>query len=221
LFFDGRSSRIEATGFPVIKKTLKAREQKRKDIAESRKKGFEFQKALPAERLVFLDESCAKTHMTRFRGRSLGGARCPASAPFGHWKTRTMLLSLRRDGTTECLVVDGAVDKAMFSAYIAQIRCPSLRPNDLVSMDNLSAHKNPDVARHIQKRGADLLYLPAYSPDLNPIEKMWSKVKQLIRGREARTYDALEQAIAQALDLVSASDATSWFKSCGYGLAQS
>ena len=131
-----------------------------------------------------------------------------------------MLSSIRLDGTTECIVVDGAMDRTMFSAYIAQILCPILRPGDIVIMDNLSAHKAPDVARLIKERGADLLYLPAYSPDLNPIEKMWSKVKQLLRGMEARTYDALEQAIAKALDMVTTNDAQGWFKSCGYNLFQ-
>lgn len=131
-----------------------------------------------------------------------------------------MLSSIRLGGSTECIVVDGATDKAMFSEYIAQMLCPSLRPNDIVIMDNLSAHKNPDVAKHIKKCGAELLYLPPYSPDLNPIENMWSKVKQLLRGMEMRTYNALEEGIASALNLVCASDAQGWFKNCGYELFQ-
>lgn len=204
----------------ATKKTLKASEQEREDIAESRKKWVEFQRVVRAERLVFIDESSAKTNMTRLRGRSCGGSRCHASAPCGHWKTLTMLSSIRLDGSTECIVVDGAMDRAMFSEYIAQILCPALRPNDIVIMDNLSAHKNPEVAAHIKKRGAELLYLPAYSPDLNPIENMWSKVKQVLRGMETRTYDALEKGIAHALDLVCESDAQGWFKNCGYELFQ-
>ena len=200
----------------ATKKTLKASEQEREDIAQSREKWTEFQKVVPAERLVFLDESSAKTNMTRLRGRSRAGSRCHAKAPCGHWKTLTMLSSIRLDGSTECIVVDGAMDKTMFSAYIAQILCPTLRPNDIVIMDNLSAHKNPDVAEHIRKCGAELLYLPSYSPDLNPIESMWSKIKQLLRGMEMRTYDALEKGIADALDMVCASDALGWFRNCGY-----
>jgi transposase len=202
------------------KKTLKASEQERKDIAESRKKWAEFQKNVSAERLVFLDESSAKTNMTRLRGRSRGGSRCYAHAPCGHWKSLTMLSSIRLDGSTECIVVDGAMNKAMFSEYIAKILCPALRPNDIVIMDNLSAHKNPAVARHIKESGAEVLYLPPYSPDLNPIENMWSKIKQLRRGMEARAYDTLEKGIASALDRVSASDAQGWFKNCGYELFQ-
>lgn len=162
------------------KKTLKASEQEREDIVQHRKDWAEFQKIVPAERLIFLDESCAKTNMTRLRGRSRGGSRCHGNAPQGHWKTLTMLSSIRLDGSTECLVIDGAMDRAMFLEYIKQILCPTLRPNDIVIMDNLSAHKNIDVAKAISTCGAELLYLPAYSPDLNPIENMWSKVKQLL-----------------------------------------
>ena len=128
----------------------------------------------------------------------------------------TMLSSIRLDGSTECIVVDGAMNRAMFSEYIAQILCPALRPNDIVIMDNLSAHKSHEVTEHIKKCGAEILYLPPYSPDLNPIENMWSKVKQLLRGMEMRTYDALEKGIASALDLVCANDALGWFKNCGY-----
>ena len=204
----------------ATKKTLKASEQEREDIAESRKKWIEFQKAVPAERLVFLDESSAKTNMTRLRGRSHEGSRCHARTPCGHWKTLTMLSSIRLDGSTECIVVDGPMDRVMFSEYIAQMLCPTLCPNDIVIMDNLSAHKNPDVAKHIKKTGAELLYFPPYSPDLNPIEKMWSKVKQLLRGMEMRTDDTLEKGIATAFDRISASDAQGWFESCGYELFQ-
>ena len=156
--------------------------------------------------------------MTRLRGRSRGGSRCYASAPCGHWKTVTMLSPVRPDGSTECIVVDGAMDRGMFSAYIEQILCPSLRPNDMVIMDNLSAHKNLKVSEHIKKSGATLVYLPPYSPDLNPIENMWSKVKQVLRGMEMRSCDTLEKGIACALDLVCASDAQGWFKNCGYEL---
>lgn len=154
--------------------------------------------------------------MTRLRGRSPGGTRCHGSAPCGHWKSVTMLSSIRLDGTTECIVVDGAVDGAMFSEYIRQILCPTLGPDDIVVMDNLSAHKNSNVAGHIRKRGATFMYLPPYSPDLNPIENMWSKVKQHVRGLEPRTEEALEEAIAKALDSVSANDAKGWFKEGGY-----
>jgi len=131
-----------------------------------------------------------------------------------------MLSSVRLDGSTECIVVDGAMDKAMFAEYITQILCPTLRPNDIVIMDNLSVHKNHKIAECIKECGAELLYLPPYSPDLNSIEHMWSKVKQLLRGMETRTHETLEKGIAEALDLVCANDAQGWFKNCGYELFQ-
>ena len=108
----------------------------------------------------------------------------------------------------------------MFLEYIRQILCPALRPTDIVIMDNLSAHKNLKVAEYIQDCGAELLYLPPYSPDLNPIENMWSKIKQLLRGMEAGTSEILENGIAKALDLVCSSDAQGWYRSCGYKLFQ-
>ena len=131
-----------------------------------------------------------------------------------------MLSSIRLDGSTECVVFDGAVDKALFREYIVQILCPALRPNDIVVMDNLSAHKNPELVEHVKNCGAELLYLPPYSPDLNPTENMWSKVKQLLRGMEMRACDTLEKGIACALDSVCASDAQGWFENCGYELFQ-
>ena len=210
---------LKRLGF-CYKKTLKASEQEREDIVQSRKEWAEFQKSIAADRFIFLDESSVKTKMTRLRGRSREGSRCHAKAPCGHWKTLTMLSSIRLDGSTECIVVDGTMDKAMFSAYIARRLYPSLRPNYIVVMDNLSAHKKPDVADHIKRCGAELLYFPPYSPDLNPIEKMWSKVKQSLRGMEMRTHDALEKGIASALSLVCVSDARGWFKNCGYELFQ-
>lgn len=154
--------------------------------------------------------------MTRLFGRSLHGTRCNDSAPNGHWKTVTMLSSLRLDGSTETLAIDGPVNKAMFSAYIEQELAPTLRPGDSVIMDNLSAHKSESVRKSIEKRGATLRYLPPYSPDLNPIEKMWSKVKQLLRGIKARDFEELVRAIANALDKVTPQDAKGWFQSCGY-----
>jgi Transposase and inactivated derivatives len=118
-------------------------------------------------------------------------------------------------------VFDGAIDKEMFREYRVQILCPALRPNDIVVMDNLPAHKNPERIEHRKKCSAELLYLPPYSPDLNPIEKhMWSKVKQLLHDMEMRACDALEKGIAGALDSVCANDAQGWFKNCGYKLFQ-
>jgi len=198
------------------KKTLKASEQEREDIAKSRKEWQEFQSTIDARRLVFLDESGLKTNMTRLYGRAHGGERCLDSAPCGHWETVTILSSIRLDGSTESLVFEGAVDRKMFDAYIKEELAPTLHPGDVVIMDNLSAHKSLEAYDEIRKRQAEVLFLPAYSPDFNPIEKMWSKVKQILRGIKARTEEELFVATGTALDTITGSDAQGWFESCGY-----
>lgn len=203
------------------KKTLKASEQEREDTAKNRNEWREFQSEVDAHRLVFLDESGLKTNMTRLYGRSYHGNRCLDSAPCGHWETVTILSSVRLDGTTESLVFEGAVDRNMFDAYVKEILAPALRPGDIVVMDNLSAHKSLLACAEIEKRQAQMLFLPAYSPDLNPIEKMWSKVKQVLRGLKPRTHLELTAATATALDAVTKDDALGWFSSCGYLLSQS
>lgn len=166
--------------------------------------------------LVFVDESGAKTNMTRLYGRAMAGQRAVDNTPSGHWHTTTMISSVRLDGSTACMVVDGATNKDVFEAYVERILLPSLKTGDIVVLDNLSAHKNQRIRELIKSVGAELWYLPAYSPDLNPIEKMWSKVKSILRTLKARTKEALIEAIAKALDMVTASDAKGWFESCGY-----
>ena len=127
-----------------------------------------------------------------------------------------MISSLRLDGTTACLAIEGATDTEVFRAYVREVLCPTLRPGDLVVMDNLSPHKNELTVGLIEQAGARVAFLPAYSPDLNPIEKMWSKVKEFLRSAEARTREALTAAIAAALRTVTRQDAINWFASCGY-----
>jgi len=167
-------------------------------------------------RLVFIDESGAKTNMTRLYGRAMAGQRAIDDTPSGHWCATTMISSVRLDGSTACMVVDGATTKDIFEAYIEQILLPTIRAGDIIVLDNLSAHKSQHVRELIESVGAELWYLPAYSPDLNPIEKMWSKIKAILRTLKARTEKALITAIAQALEQVTANDAKSWFESCGY-----
>jgi transposase len=169
---------------------------------------------------VFVDETGAKTNMTRLRGRCEGGQRLGASVPHGHWCTTTLLGAVRLDGTTAAMVIESATDQDVFLAYVREILVPTLRPGDIVVMDNLSPHKAPTVAEIIRASGAEVWYLPPYSPDLNPIEQMWSKVKALLRKAAARTAQALLEAIGAALDSVSASDALGWFQNCGYGNSQ-
>jgi transposase len=167
-------------------------------------------------KLVFIDESGAKTNMTRLYGRAKSGQRVVDNAPVGHWCTTTMISSVRLDGSTACMVVDGATNKDVFQAYIRHILLPTLKSGDIVIMDNLSAHKNKEVKSTIESVGAHLRFLPPYSPDLNPIEKMWSKIKSILRTLKARTEETLINAIAKALEAVTASDVKGWFDSCGY-----
>jgi len=166
--------------------------------------------------LIFLDESGAKTNMTRLRGRAPRGARVHAPTPHGHWQTTTMISSIRLDGSTACMTVSGATDTEVFRTYVRSVLRPTLRRGDIVIMDNLSAHKSESTLELIEQAGAVVLFLPPYSPDLNPIEKMWSKVKQYLRSVEARTESDLLQTIGSALTKVTAQDAINWFASCGY-----
>ena len=151
--------------------------------------------------------------MTRLHGRSPKGERLHASAPHGHWCTTTMISSVRSDGSTACMTIEGAANTEVFQAYARHILCATLRAGDIVIMDNLRAHKNEHTIALIEKAGARVEFLPAYSPDLNPIELMWGKVKALLR---ARTSEALLEAIGKALAAVCAQDAHNWFAHCGY-----
>ena len=169
-----------------------------------------------AENLVFIDESNAKTNMARLCGWAPRGARAHDSAPHGHWCSNTMLAALRLGGPCAGMVVDCATDGDVFEAFVTRALVPALLPGDLVVMDNLPAHKRAVVDRWIQACGARLLYLPAYSPDLNPIERMWSKVKSILRKLAARTVAALHDAIAYAFRQITAEDARSFFENCGY-----
>ena len=129
-----------------------------------------------------------------------------------------MISSIRLDGTTACMHLAGAADTAAFVTYIEQVLCPTLKQGDIVVMDNLSVHKSPEVAKRVQAAGAEVRFLPAYSPDLNPIEKMWSKLKALLRAAEARTPEQLDEAITMAFSKVTPKDAAGWFASCGYSI---
>ena len=154
--------------------------------------------------------------MTRLRGRALRGQRLHAAAPAGRWQTTTMISSIRLDGTTACMTIEGATDTEVFRVYVEKVLGPTLRRGDIVVMDNLSPHKSGPTLQMLRRLGARPLFLPPYSPDLNPIEKMWSKIKGLLRSAEARTPEELNQAIGQALSKVTAQDAWNWFASSGY-----
>jgi len=176
---------------------------------------------IPPGRLVFYDESGATTNMTRLYGRMLNGDRLVDAVPHGHWSTTSMLSCLRLDGSTAAMSLDGATDRLAFETYVERVLVQALRPGDIVVMDNLAPHKSPRVAEWIRKARAELRFLPPYSPDFNPIEKMWSKVKAHLRKAKARTRTALDRAFGQALRSITAQDARGWFASCGYSYKQS
>jgi len=170
---------------------------------------------VPAGRRVYLDEAGATTGMTRLRGRAPPGERVVEAVPQGQWQIKTLIGSLRLDGRTTALAFDGATDALAFEGYVAGQLCPTLRPGDLVVMDRLSAHRGPAVRAAIEAAGARLLYLPPYSPDLNPVEPMWSKVKQHLRSAKPRTDAELIDAMGMALRSVTAADAHGYFEHCG------
>lgn len=198
------------------KKSLRAAEQDRPDVKAQREAWWKRASEVDLRRLNFLDESGAKTNMTRRYGRSFNGQRVVDATPNGHWCTTTMLSSIRLDGSTAAMVIEGATDTAVFRAYVTQVLIPTIRPGDIVVMDNLSPHKSACIAEAIEAAGAEVWFLPPYSPDFNPIEKMWSKIKAFLRAAKARSYEALLEAIAAALKTVTESDAIGWFESCGY-----
>lgn len=154
--------------------------------------------------------------MTRLRARAKGGQRVCEHVPGGHWSTKTMLGSVRLDGSTTCMTIDGPTDTPVFRAYVENLLVPSLVPGDIVVLDNLTPHKDPHAQQLIQNAGAVLLPLPPYSPDLNPIEPMWSKVKNHLRSAKARNERALNTAIARAFRSITPKDINGWFKHCGY-----
>lgn len=175
---------------------------------------------IDSRRLVFLDESGAKTHMTRLYGWGVGGERVIEATPHGHWATTTMLAAIRVDGVIPqaCLAFPGATNGEVFRTYVQQMLAPALSPGDIVVMDNLASHKVKGVREAIEAVGATLWYLPPYSPDLNPIERMWSKVKALVRKTKARDETSLYDAIGEALRCVTTSETTNYFTAAGYAM---
>jgi transposase len=171
---------------------------------------------LDPRRLVFLDETWASTNMTRRYGRSRRGQRLIAKVPHGHWKTTTFVAALRHDGLTAPLVIDGAMNGELFLAYVQQQLAPTLRAGDLVVMDNLSAHKVAGIREAITAVGATLVYLPPYSPDLNPIELVFSKLKWLVRSESPRTIERLWAFLGQTLDHFPPDECRRYFRHCGY-----
>lgn len=168
-------------------------------------------------RLVFVDETGTSTKMTRARGRCPKGDRLIAKTPFGHWKTKTMIAGLRSDGLVAPFVIPEPMNRAIFEAWVEQMLAPSLRPGDVVILDNLSSHKSPVAEAAIRATGAWLLFLPPYSPDLNPIEMAFSKLKAHLKATAARTIETLERAIGDICKLFTPEECSNYFKAAGYG----
>ena len=174
------------------------------------------QPALDCTRLVFIDETGASTKMARLRGRARVGERCVAPIPHGHWKTTTFVGALRVDGLTAPMTLDGPMDGEAFLAYVEQILVPTLKPDDIVIMDNLPAHKSASIREAIENVGAELRFLPPYSPDFNPIEMAFSKFKSILKKIAARSVHDLDGAITTAFHAFTANECSNYFKAAGY-----
>ena len=171
---------------------------------------------LDPERLIFIDETGASTKMARLHGRAPRGLRLRASIPHGHWKTTTFVGALRLSGMTAPMVLDGPMNGAWFLAYVQQVLSPTLRRGDVVILDNLPAHKITSVREAVEATGAKLLFPPPYSPDFNPIENAFSKLKALLRKAAARTVDGLWKAVASAIDTFTSAECANYFAAAGY-----
>jgi transposase len=198
------------------KKTAHASEQDRPDILKRREAWFGGQLDLDPTCLVFIDETWASTNMARRYGRARRGQRLRVGVPHGHWKTTTFVAGLRASGLVAPLVLDGPINREAFETYVARVLVPELRAGDVVIMDNLSSHKGPRVRELIERSGARLLYLPPYSPDFNPIENAFAKLKALLRKAGERTLEGLWTAIGHLLDAFTPQECANYFAAAGY-----
>lgn len=168
------------------------------------------------ERLVFIDETSVKTNLTRLRGRSPKGERLTGAAPFGKWRTQTFISGLTQDGLIAPWVIEGAMNGDAFATYVETQLAPALAPGTAVILDNLTTHRNERAATALRERGCWFLFLPPYSPDLNPIEQAYSKLKALLRKIGARTFDQLLDALGHACDLFTPEECRNFFQNAGY-----
>ena len=200
------------------KKSLRASERQRPEVVEAREAFRTVLATRKAEDLVFVDESGVTTKLTRLYGRAPKGQRVPEAVPHGRWKVTTILGALGPSGMQASMTIETSTDADIFQVFVEQVLGPTLRAGQVVVMDNLSAHKQERVRELIEARGCQLQYLPPYSPDLNPIEPAWSKVKTHLRALKARTQEALEAGVSAALKTITAQDACGYFGHCGYAL---
>jgi transposase len=210
--------RAAGDGIAAQKKSLHAQEQETPAARQRRQAWWAQIQAIEPERLVFVDESGVTTEMTRRYGRAPRGERVREATPAGHWSTLTVLGAMSCQGLLATMTVESSTDGDVFLAYLEHVLCPQLRPGHVVVMDNLSAHKVEGVRQRIEATGAQLLYLPSYSPDFNPIEPCWGKIKQCLRAWKARTVERLEEALTEAIASISPHNALAWFHHCGYGI---
>jgi transposase len=200
----------------TFKKSLRAAEQERADVARARRRWMQEQGMFDPAHLVFIDETAANTKMVRLSGRCPRGERLIGRVPQGHWKTITFVGALRRNGMDAPCTVDGSMNTAKFLAYIKQCLAPTLKRNDIVVLDNLPAHKAPAIREAIEERGAELRYLPQYSPDLNPIEMSFSKLKTSLRKAAERTIPRLRRRIGRFACSLTPREARNYFRHAGY-----
>jgi transposase len=203
-----------------IKKTLRAQEQDRAENLWLRQAWWELVSQIDPACLVFLDESGVTTEMTRRYGWGPCSERVREAVPAGHWRTLTVLAALTTEGVLASMSIESPTDGDVFLVFLEQVLAPQLQPGHLVILDNLAAHKVDGVRQIIESRGASLLYLPPYSPDFNPVEQAWSKLKQLLRGVKARLLEQLEPALTRAIAAITPHDAQAFFRHCGYGIQQ-
>src|SRR5271156_3611576 len=199
-----------------FKKTVVAGERDRPDVARRRAQWTKYQDRLEAERLVFIDETWTKTNMAPLRGWGPRGQRLVGRVPHGHWNTTTFLAALRHNRIEAPWLLDGPIDGATFRIYVEQVLLPTLRPGDIVIMDNLGSHKSRAVRQLIRSAGAKLFFLPKYSPDLNPIEQVFAKIKHLLRKAAARTVETVCTAIAEILGSFTPAECANYFRNSGY-----
>ena len=198
------------------KKSLFATEQERPDVARRREQWRKYQGRIDPTRLVFIDETWTKDNMAPLRGWGPRGARVKATAPFRRWQTMTFIAALRCDRLDAPCLFDGPINGEAFLAYVRTFLVPTLSPGDVVVMDNLGSHRGKPVRRAIRQAGAKLLFLPKYSPDLNPIEQVFAKLKHNLRKAQTRSYDALLQATAQLLDDFPPAECANYLRNSGY-----
>src|SRR5271167_2655257 len=200
----------------ALKKSVRAAEQDRPDVAAARTAWADDQPGLDPDRLVFIDESGISTNMARLRGRAPRGKRLVGKIPHGHWKMTTFVAALRSTALTAPCVIDGPMNGDAFLAYVEQILAPTLKSGDIVVMDNLSSHKLPAIREAIEAAGARLLYLPPYSPDFNPIEQLFAKLKAALRKAAERSVEGLWNRIGTLLDIFPPDECANYFRNSGY-----